>query len=217
MAGARAQHPLGNRETPRIAAGISPIGGASGQRLRRYFFGASPPGEGGAGNNAKKPGATEGAGNNAGTAMPEMPDNAARHANRQVASTCRTGGGQRASHSRKQAAGDGQQAAGGGRAAIRRAAIRRAGGSIAHREDFMYIQTARNGRRCTHRHGGSPRHRESEIASEPCRLGSGKNHAGKQVLSTEIPEILRIREIQRMFTNYHKKRAEKSCILKIYV
>ena len=113
MAGARAQHPLGNRETPRIAAGISPIGGASGQRLRRYFFGASPPGEGGAGNNAKKPGATEGAGNNAGTAMPEMPDNAARHANRQVASTCRTGGGQRASHSRKQAAGDGQQAAGG--------------------------------------------------------------------------------------------------------
>ena len=39
MAGARAQHPLGNRETPRIAAGISPIGGASGQRLRRYFFG----------------------------------------------------------------------------------------------------------------------------------------------------------------------------------
>lgn len=115
MAGARAQHPLGNRETPRIAAGISPIGGASGQRLRRYFFGASPPGEGGAGNNAKKPGATEGAGNNAGTAMPEMPDNAARHANRQVASTCRTGGGQRASHSRKQAAGDGQQAAGGRR------------------------------------------------------------------------------------------------------
>lgn len=111
-----------------------------------------------------------------------------------------------------QAAGSTRQKAGGGRAAIRRA-----GGSIAHREDFMYIQTARNGRRCTHRHGGSPRHRESEIASEPCRLGSGKNHAGKQVLSTEIPEILRIREIQRMFTNYHKKRAEKSCILKIYV
>lgn len=108
MAGAQAQHSLGNRETPRIAAGIFPIGGASGQRMRRYFFGASPPGEGGG--NAKKPGATrrgrnnrkrqeqqEGAGNNAGAAMPEMPDNAARHANRQVASTCRTGG-------RKQAA-----------------------------------------------------------------------------------------------------------------
>ena len=123
---------------------------------------------------------------------------------------------------RRQKAGGGnlpgrQHTAESGRAAIRRAAIRRAGGSIAHREDFMYIQTAHNGRRCTHRHGGSPRHRESEIASEPCRLGSGKNHAGKQVLSTEIPEILRIREIQRMFTNYHKKRAEKSCILKIYV
>lgn len=124
---------------------------------------------------------------------------------------------QQATGSRRQAAHSRKQKAGGGRAAIRRAAIRRAGGSIAHREDFMYIQTARNGRRCTHRHGGSPRHRESEIASEPCRLGSGKNHAGKQVLSTEIPEILRIREIQRMFTNYHKKRAEKSCILKIYV
>lgn len=120
---------------------------------------------------------------------------------------------QQATGSRRQAAHSRKQKAGGGRAAIRRAAIRRAGGSIAHREDFMYIQTARNGRRCTHRHGGSPRHRESEIASEPCRLGSGKNHAGKQVLSTEIPEILRIREIQRMFTNYHKKRAEKSCIL----
>lgn len=47
MAGARAQHPLGNRETPRIAAGISPIGGASGQRLRRYFSGR--PARGGRG------------------------------------------------------------------------------------------------------------------------------------------------------------------------
>lgn len=115
MAGARAQHPLGNREAPRIAAGIF-LGGASGQRLRRYFFGASPPGEGGAGNNAKKPGATEGAGNNAGTAMPEMPDNAARHANRQVASTCRTGGRKQAAvtcraGSTRQKAG-GQQSAG---------------------------------------------------------------------------------------------------------
>ena len=102
MAGAQAQHSLGNRETPRIAAGIFPIGGASGQRMRRYFFGASPPGkEPGTTRKSreqrKEPGTTEGAGNNAGTAMPEMPDNAARHANRQVASTCRTGG-------RKQAA-----------------------------------------------------------------------------------------------------------------
>ena len=221
MAGARAQHPLGNRETPRIAAGIFPISGASGQRMRRYFFRTSRPGRGRRQWESRDNGRSR---NNAGTATPEMPDNAARHANRQAGATCRTGGGQRASQSRQQATGSRRQAAhsrkqkaGGGRAAIRRAAIRRAGGSIAHREDFMYIQTARNGRRCTHRHGGSPRHRESEIASEPYRLGSGKNHAGKQVLSTEIPEILRIREIQRMFTNYHKKRAKKSCILKIYV
>lgn len=103
-----------------------------------------------------------------------------------------------------QAAGSTRQKAGGGRAAIRWA-----GCSIAHREDFMYIQTARNGRTMHTPHGGSPGHRESEIASEPCRLGSGKNHAGKQVLSTEIPEILRIREIQRMFTNYHKKELKK--------
>ncbi len=128
-----------------------------------------------------------------------------------------TGSRRQAAHSRKQKAGGGNLPGRQHTAESGRAAIRRAGGSIAHREDFMYIQTARNGRRCTHRHGGSPGHRESEIASEPCRLGSGKNHAGKQVLSTEIPGILRIREIQRMFTNYHKKRAEKSCILKIYV
>lgn len=53
---------------------------------------------------------------------------------------------QQATGSRRQAAHSRKQKAGGGRAAIRRAAIRRAGGSIAHREDFMYIQTARNGR-----------------------------------------------------------------------
>ena len=41
----------------------------------------------------------------------------------------------------RQAAGSTRQKAGGGRAAIRWA-----GCSIAHREDFMYIQTARNGR-----------------------------------------------------------------------
>ena len=115
MAGAQAQHSLGNRETPRIAAGISPIGGASGQRLRRYFFGASPPGEGGAGNNAKKPGATEGAGNNAGTAMPEMPDNAARHANRQAGATCRTDDRRQAAGGTQQKAGSRRRAAGGRR------------------------------------------------------------------------------------------------------
>ena len=154
MAGAQAQHSLGNRETPRIAAGISPIGGASGQRLRRYFFGASPPGEGGAGNNAKKPGATEGAGNNAGAAMPEMPDNAARHANRQAGATCRTddrrraaGGTQQKAGSRRRAAGDGQRAAPGRKQAAD--GQQSAGQAAASRlkEDFMYIQTATIGRR----------------------------------------------------------------------
>lgn len=215
MAGAQAQHSLGNRETPRIAAGIFPIGGASGQRMRRYFFGASPPGGGGgreqhekAGSNRKRQEQQEGAGNNAGAAMPEMPDNAARHAIRQVASTCRTGG-------RKQAAvtcraGSTRQKAGG------QQSVGQAAASRIEKISCTYKQPA-TAARCTHRHGGSPGHRESGIASEPCRLGSGKNHAGKQVLSTEIPEILRIWEIQRMFTNYHKKRAEKSCILKIYV
>lgn len=110
MAGARAQHPLGNRETPRIAAGIFPISGASGQRMRRYFFRTSRPGRGRRQWESRDNGRSR---NNAGTATPEMPDNAARHANRQAGATCRTGGGQRASHSRKQAAGDGQQAAGG--------------------------------------------------------------------------------------------------------
>ena len=131
MAGAQAQHSLGNRETPRIAAGIFPIGGASGQRMRRYFFGASPPGEGGgreqrekAGSNRKRQEQQEGAGNNAGAAMPEMPDNAARHANRQAGATCRT-------DDRRRAAGGTQQKAGSGRAAIRRA-----GGSIALKGRF---------------------------------------------------------------------------------
>lgn len=118
------------------------------------------------------------------------------------------GGRRHTAESRKQAAG-GQQSAG-------QQSVGQAAASRIEKISCTYKQPATTAR-CTHRHGGSPGHRESEIASEPCRLGSGKNHAGKQVLSTEIPEILRIREIQRMFTNYHKKRAEKSCILKIYV
>lgn len=154
MAGAQAQHSLGNRETPRIAAGIFPIGGASGQRMRRYFFGASPPGEGGgreqrekAGSNRKRQEQQEGAGNNAGAAMPEMPDNAARHANRQAGATCRT-------DDRRQAAGGTQQKAGSGRRAApgRKQAAggqQSAGQAAASRlkEDFMYIQTATIGRR----------------------------------------------------------------------
>lgn len=159
MAGAQAQHSLGNRETPRIAAGIFPIGGASGQRMRRYFFGASPPGEGpgatGRGrNNRKRQEQQEGAGNNAGAAMPEMPDNAARHANRQAGATCRTddrrraaGGTQQKAGSRRRAAGDGQRAAPGRKQAA--GGQQSAGQAAASRlkEDFMYIQTATIGRR----------------------------------------------------------------------
>ena len=127
------------------------------------------------------------------------------------------GSGRHTAESRQQATGSRRQAAHGRkRAAGGQQSVGQAAASRIEKISCTYKQPA-TAARCTHRHGGSPGHRESEIASEPCRLGSGKNHAGKQVLSTEIPEILRIREIQRMFTNYHKKRAEKSCILKIYV
>ena len=197
MAGAQAQHSLGNRETPRIAADIF-LGGASGQRLRRYFFGASPPG--------KEPGTTrksreqqEEAGT-AGRSREQCGCRNARNARqrrppREPAVGGNLPGRQRAAHGRKRAAG-GQQSVG------------QAVASRIEKISCTYKQPA-TAARCTHRHGGSPGHRESEIASEPCRLGSGKNHAGKQVLSTEIPEILRIREIQRMFTNYHKKELKK--------
>lgn len=141
MAGAQAQHSLGNRETPRIAAGIFPIGGASGQRMRRYFFGASPPGEGG-GNNAKKPGATRRGRNSRkepGTMrVPQCQKcqttpPTTRTGRRGQPAGQTTGGGQRAAPGRKQAA-DGQQSA--GQAAASRL-----------KEDFMYIQTATIGRR----------------------------------------------------------------------
>lgn len=211
MAGAQAQHSLGNRETPRIAAGIFPIGGASGQRMRRYFFGASPPGEGGgreqrekAGSNRKRQEQQEGAGNNAGAAMPEMPDNAARHANRQAGATCRTddrrqaaGGTQQKAGSRRRAAGGPRQKAGGGRAAIRRA-----GGSIALKGRF-HVHTNSDYRAPELRHSNGPRQRESGNDPEPAPPRSGKKHAGKQVLSTEIPRIHRKRDIRRPLTNYH--------------
>ena len=208
MAGAQAQHSLGNRETPRIAAGIFPIGGASGQRMRRYFFGASPPGEGGGAGTTRKSREQQEEAGTAGRSREQCGCRNARNARqrrppREPAVGGNLPGRQRAAHGRKRAAG-GQQSVG------------QAVASRIEKISCTYKQPA-TAARCTHRHGGSPGHRESEIASEPCRLGSGKNHAGKQVLSTEIPEILRIREIQRMFTNYHKKRAEKSCILKIYV
>lgn len=197
MAGAQAQHSLGNRETPRIAAGIFPIGGASGQRMRRYFFGASPPGGGGgreqhekAGSNRKRQEQQEGAGNNAGAAMPEMPDNAARHANRQAGATCRT-------DDRRRAAGGPRQKAGSGRAAIRRA-----GGSIALKGRF-HVHTNSDYRAPELRHSNGLRQRESGNDPEPAPPRSGKKHAGKQVLSTEIPRIHRKRDIRRPLTNYH--------------
>lgn len=211
MAGARAQHPLGNRETPRIAAGIFPISGASGQRMRRYFFGASPPGEGGgreqrekAGSNRKRQEQQEGAGNNAGAAMPEMPDNAARHANRQAGATCRTDDRRRAAGGTQQKAGSGRRAAGGPRqkAGGGRAAIRRAGGSIALKGRF-HVHTNSDYRAPELRHSNGLRQRESGNDPEPAPPRSGKKHAGKQVLSTEIPRIHRKRDIRRPLTNYH--------------
>lgn len=213
MAGAQAQHSLGNRETPRIAAGIFPIGGASGQRMRRYFFGASPPGEGGGGNNTKKPGAT-GRGRNSrkepGTMrVPQCQKcqttpPATRTGRRGQPAGQTTGGGQRAAHSRKQAAGDGQRAAGGPRqkAGSGRAAIRRAGGSIALKGRF-HVHTNSDYRAPELRHSNGPRQRESENDPEPAPPRSGKKHAGKQVLSTEIPRIHRKRDIRRPLTNYH--------------
>ena len=200
MAGAQAQHSLGNRETPRIAAGISPIGGAAGPGLRGYFVGAAPPGEGGGAGTTRKSREQQEEAGTAGRSREQCGCRNARNARqrrppREPAVGGNLPGRQRAAHGRKRAAG-GQQSVG------------QAVASRIEKISCTYKQPA-TAARCTHRHGGSPGHRESEIASEPCRLGSGKNHAGKQVLSTEIPEILRIREIQRMFTNYHKKELKK--------
>ena len=206
MAGARAQHPLGNRETPRIAAGIFPIGGASGQRMRRYFFGASPPGEGGGGNNAKKPGAT-GRGRNSrkepGTMrVPQCQKcqttpPATRTGRRGQPAGQTTGDGQQATGSGRRAAGGPRQKAGGGRAAIRRA-----GGSIALKGRF-HVHTNSDYRAPELWHSNGLRQRESGNDPEPAPPRSGKKHAGKQVLSTEIPRIHRKRDIRRPLTNYH--------------
>lgn len=206
MAGAQAQHSLGNRETPRIAAGIFPIGGASGQRMRRYFFGASPPGEGGGGNNAKKPGAT-GRGRNSrkepGTMrVPQCQKcqttpPATRTGRRGQPAGQTTGDGQQATGSGRRAAGGPRQKAGGGRAAIRRA-----GGSIALKGRF-HVHTNSDYRAPELWHSNGLRQRESGNDPEPAPPRSGKKHAGKQVLSTEIPRIHRKRDIRRPLTNYH--------------
>lgn len=168
--------------------------------MRRYFFGASPPGEGGGAGTTRKSREQQEEAGTAGRSREQCGCRNARNARqrrppREPAVGGNLPGRQRAAHGRKRAAG-GQQSVG------------QAVASRIEKISCTYKQPA-TAARCTHRHGGSPGHRESEIASEPCRLGSGKNHAGKQVLSTEIPEILRIREIQRMFTNYHKKELKK--------
>lgn len=152
MAGAQAQHSLGNRETPRIAAGIFPIGGASGQRMRRYFFGASPPG-GGGGTTRKSREQQEEAGTagrsreqcgcrNARNARQRRPPREPAGGGNLPDRRQTTGGGQRAAHSRKQAAGDGRRAAPGRKQAA--GGQQSAGQAAASRlkEDFMYIQTA---------------------------------------------------------------------------
>ena len=213
MAGAQAQHSLGNRETPRIAAGIFPIGGASGQRMRRYFFGASPPG-GGGGNNTKKPGAT-GRGRNSrkepGTMrVPQCQKcqttppatRTGRRGGQPAGQTTddrrrAAGGTQQKAGSRRRAAGGPRQKAGGGRAAIRRA-----GGSIALKGRF-HVHTNSDYQAPELRHSNGPRQRESGNDPEPAPPRSGKKHAGKQVLSTEIPRIHRKRDIRRPLTNYH--------------
>ena len=188
MAGAQAQHSLGNRETPRIAAGIFPIGGASGQRMRRYFFGASPPGEGGGGNNAKKPGAT-GRGRNSRKEPGTMRVPQCQKCQTTPPAT-RTG---RRGQPAGQTTGDGQQATGSGR---------RAGGSIALKGRF-HVHTNSDYRAPELWHSNGLRQRESGNDPEPAPPRSGKKHAGKQVLSTEIPRIHRKRDIRRPLTNYH--------------
>lgn len=195
--------------------------------MRRYFFGASPPGEGG-GNNAKKPGATRRGRNNrkrqeqqeeagtAGRSREQCGCRNARNARQRRPPREPAGGGnlpdrlqaagsgrhtaesrQQATGSRRRAAGGPRQKAGGGRAAIRRA-----GGSIALKGRF-HVHTNSDYRAPELWHSNGPRQRESGNDPEPAPPRSGKKHAGKQVLSTEIPRIHRKRDIRRPLTNYH--------------
>lgn len=173
------------------------------------------------------------AGNSARAAMSEMPDNAARAGRRHGSTVARwrtassgwqVSGGLQVAGSRQTArqSGGGQQKIGGGRQAARwkttggrqeaggtacqrRMARRQSAGQAAAsrlKEDFMYIQTATIGRRSSGT-GNGPRQRESGNDPEPAPPRSGKKHAGKQVLSTEIPRIHWKRDIRRPLTNYH--------------
>ena len=169
------------------------------------FSGRPRPGEGG-GNNTKKPGAT-GRGRNSrkepGTMrVPQCQKcqttpPATRTGRRGQPAGQTTGGGQRATGSRRRAAGGPRQKAGGGRAAIHRA-----GGSIALKGRF-HVHTNNDYRAPELRHSNGPRQRESGNDPEPAPPRFGKKHAGKQVLSTEIPRIHRKRDIRRPLTNYH--------------
>ena len=152
MAGAQAQHSLGNRETPRIAAGIFPIGVASGQRMRRYFFGASPPGEGGGAGTTRKSREQQEEAGTAGRSREQCGCRNARNARQRRPPREPAGGGnlpdrRQATGSRRRAAGDGQRAAPGRKQAA--GGQQSAGQAAASRlkEDFMYIQTATIGRR----------------------------------------------------------------------
>lgn len=216
MAGAQAQHSLGNRETPRIAAGIFPIGGASGQRMRRYFFGASPPGGGGGAGTTRKSREQQEEAGTAGRSREQCGCRNARNARQRRPPREPAGGGnlpdrrqaagsgRHTAESRQRATGSGRRAAGGPRqkAGSGRAAIRRAGGSIALKGRF-HVHTNSDYRAPELRHSNGPRQRESGNDPEPAPPRSGKKHAGKQVLSTEIPRIHRKRDIRRPLTNYH--------------
>lgn len=178
--------------------------------MRRYFFerpARKEPGK--TGRSREKPernGEKGRAGNSARAAMSEMPDNAARAGRRHGSTVARW---RTAEDRRRTASGtvedDGRQTRGrryGVPAADGTAAIRRAGGSIALKGRF-HVHTNSDYRAPELWHSNGPRQRESGNDPEPAPPRSGKKHAGKQVLSTEIPRIHWKRDIRRPLTNYH--------------
>lgn len=173
------------------------------------------------------------AGNSARAAMSEMPDNAARAGRRHGSTVARwrtassgwqVSGGLQVAGSRQTArqSGGGQQKIGGGRQAARwkttggrqeaggtacqradgTAAIRRAGGSIALKGRF-HVHTNSDYRAPELWHATAPGRGNQGTIRNRAPPRSGKKHAGKQVLSTEIPRIHWKRDIRRPLTNYH--------------
>lgn len=185
--------------------------------MRRYFFerpARKEPGK--TGRSREKPernGEKGRAGNSARAAMSEMPDNAARAGRRHGSTVARWhGGGRQAagwqvsgglqvagSRQTARQSGGGQQKIGGGWHGRQSA---RAGGSIALKGRF-HVHTNSDYRAPELWHSNGPRQRESGNDPEPAPPRSGKKHAGKQVLSTEIPRIHWKRDIRRPLTNYH--------------